>query len=101
VQKKYTDVLPGGFIKTLHIAAIAMSKHSKGLTGGRMPENLSFTDKQKNVMRLLCNGLSRNEIAAKMGLKPYTVKSHMELIYKKLDVSNIVDAVLKIKELGL
>jgi LuxR family maltose regulon positive regulatory protein len=99
VQKNYTT-LPSGYVKTLHIAAIAMSKHSKGLTGGRIPENLSFTDKQKTVMRLLCEGNSRNEIASKMNLKPYTVKSHLELIYKKLDVANSVDAVLKIKELN-
>jgi DNA-binding NarL/FixJ family response regulator len=66
-----------------------------------MPANLTFTDKQKTVMHLLCEGFSRNEIAQKMNLKPYTVKSHLELVYKKLDVANSVDAVLKIKEMGL
>ena len=46
-------------------------------------------------------GCSRNEIAAIMGLKPNGVKSHTTLIYKKLDVSNSVEAVLKIKALSL
>ena len=93
--------IPGGFVKTLYIAAVTESKRSKGLTGGRQSEVLTFTDKQKEVMRLMCEGFSRNEIAAKMGLKPNGVKSHTTLIYKKLDVSNSVDAVLKIKELSL
>ena len=49
----------------------------------------------------LCDGCSRNEIAENMGLKPYTIKSHIELIYRKLDVSNSVGAILKIMELGI
>jgi ATP/maltotriose-dependent transcriptional regulator MalT len=53
------------------------------------------------VMRFLCNGNSRNEIAEKMGITPYGVKSHMKLIYKKLDVPGGAEAVMRIKELGL
>jgi len=93
--------LPGGFVKTLYFAAVTESKRSKGLTGGRQSDVLTFTDKQKEVMRLMCEGCSRNEIAKKMGLKPNGVKSHTTLIYKKLDVSNSIDAVLKIKALSL
>jgi len=52
-------------------------------------------------MRLMCEGYSQKEIAEKIGLKPYGVKSHVELIYRKLDVFNSMDAVMKIKELGL
>jgi LuxR family maltose regulon positive regulatory protein len=101
VQTNYSGEIPAGFLKALYIAAVAGAKRSKGLTGGRAPEDLTFTNKQKSVMALLCEGCSRNEIAGRMGLKPYTVKSHIELVYRKLDVSNSVDAVLKIKELGI
>ena len=102
VQSNYTGKkLPVSFVKTLYLAAIAESKRTKGLTGGCSPGNLTFTDKQMTVIRLMCEGCGRNEIADKMGLKPYGVKSHVNLIYKKLDVSNSVEAVLKIKELGL
>jgi len=102
VQKNYTGgKIPSAFVKTLYIAASAVSKHSKGLTGGNAPVNLTFTDKQRTVMRLMCEGYSRNEIAENMGLKPNGVKSHTELIYRKLDVLNYLDAVLKIKELKI
>jgi len=101
VQQKYAGDLPGGFVKTLYITAVAGSKRFKGLTGGRAPDNLTFTDKQKTVMSLMCEGCSRNEIAERMGLKPNGVVSHTTLIYRKLDVSNSVEAILKIKELGI
>jgi len=52
-------------------------------------------------MRLLSEGHDRNGIAEKMGIKPYTVKSHLELIYNKLDVSNRTDALIKIMELDI
>ncbi|MCL2033129.1 MAG: LuxR C-terminal-related transcriptional regulator [Oscillospiraceae bacterium] len=101
VQADYQGGVPSAFLKTLYVAAVSGSKRSKGLTGGRAPENLSFTEKQKTVMRLMCEGCSRNEIAERTGLKPSGVKSHAELIYRKLDVVNSIEAALKIKELGL
>ncbi|MCL2698581.1 MAG: LuxR C-terminal-related transcriptional regulator, partial [Oscillospiraceae bacterium] len=101
VQEKYADGLPSGFIKTLYIAAVEGGECFKGLTGRRTPENLTFTEKQKTIMRLMCEGLSRNKIAEQTGLKSNTIKSHTELIYKKLDVSSNIDAVLKIKKLHI
>ncbi|MCL2718641.1 MAG: LuxR C-terminal-related transcriptional regulator [Lachnospiraceae bacterium] len=101
VQQNYAGKIPSNFIKILHIAAVEKSKYSKGYAGGKIPVNTKFTDKQKMVMSLLSKGCSRNEIAEKMGIKPYTVKSHIELIYRKLDVSNNIEAVLKIKEYGI
>jgi DNA-binding NarL/FixJ family response regulator len=52
-------------------------------------------------MSYLCEGLTHKEIAEKMGIKFSSVKSHTILIYQKLDVSNAVDAMIKIQELGL
>ena len=101
VQKGYTGSISAGFIKTLYFAAVEASKHFKGLTGGRASEGLSFTDKQMTVIRLMCEGCSRSEIAEKMGLNTNGVKSHTTLIYKKLDVSNNLEAVMKIRELGI
>ncbi|MCL2108447.1 MAG: LuxR C-terminal-related transcriptional regulator [Oscillospiraceae bacterium] len=100
IQKDYAGV-SGEFVKRLYISAVSESKRTKGLTGGSVPANLTLTDKQKTVMRLMCEGCSRNKIAEQMGLKPNSVKTHTELIYRKLDVSSSVEAILKIKELGV
>ena len=101
LQKDYDGKISAGYVKNLYVAALTRAKHSKGLTGGTIPENLKFTDRQKEVMRYLCDGLTHNQIGEKMGLKHSAVKSHMILIYKKLDVSNGVDAMIKIKELDI
>ena len=64
-------------------------------------QNLAFTDQQKTVLRLLNEGLTQKKIAEQIGIKPSSVKVHVSLIYKKLDVSNITDAIIKIHELGV
>ena len=101
VQKDYAGCVSGAFAKSLYVAALAESKRTKGLTGGRASKNLTFTDKQKTVMQLMCKGHSKKEIADKMGLKPSGVKTHTDLIYNKLGVGNNVDAIMKINELGV
>jgi len=100
VQANNKDILPAASIKSLYLSAVAASKHSKGLTG-KSTENLSFTTRQRTVIRLLCEGFNRKEIAERMGISPDGVKSHMNLIFKKLDVTGSIEAVVKIKELNL
>ena len=100
VQKDYAGTVKSSFVKTLYIAAVAGRKNKQSLTGSTS-KDLSFTEKQMTVMRLMCDGYSRNEIAVEMGLKPNGVKSHIELIYRKLDVSTSVEAIMKIKEMEI
>jgi LuxR family maltose regulon positive regulatory protein len=100
-QKTYKGERSGPYVKMLYITALAHAKQFKGLTGGSVPDSLKFTEQQKTVMRYLCEGLTHKAIGEKMGLKPSAIKSHMILIYKKLDVSNGIDAMIKIQELGV
>ena len=44
-----------------------------------------FTEKQLAVMELVGTGLSNDEIADKLLISKETVKSHLKLIYRKLD----------------
>jgi len=101
VQKGYTGEVPLLYLRSLYIDVSTSAKTGKGLTGGRMPKNLKFTERQLTIMQFLCDGYNRNEIAVKLGLKPYTIKEHIELIYNKLNVSSRMDALIKIKELGI
>lgn len=44
---------------------------------------------------------AEREIAEETGLSIPTIKSHTSLAYRKLGVTNAMDAVLKARELGL
>jgi HD-GYP domain-containing protein (c-di-GMP phosphodiesterase class II)/DNA-binding CsgD family transcriptional regulator len=60
-----------------------------------------LTEREVEVLRLLARGKSRRDIAAELILSEGTVRSHLEHIYGKIDVSTQVAAVLFAIEHGL
>jgi len=60
-----------------------------------------LTDREIEVLRLVAEGLSRQEIAAQLVLSLNTVKTHARNIYGKLGVNNQMQAVGKARGLGL
>lgn len=47
-----------------------------------------FTDREKEVMRLLKKGLTNPEIAAALSISRYTVNAHLSNMRKKARVRN-------------
>lgn len=60
-----------------------------------------LTDREVEVLRHLARGLSRKAVAGELVVSESTVRSHLEHIYGKLDVSTRVGAVLFAIENGL
>jgi LuxR family maltose regulon positive regulatory protein len=60
-----------------------------------------LSDRELEVLKLIAEGLTRQEIAAKLFLSKNTVKTHARNIYGKLGVNNQMQAVGKARELGL
>ena len=53
------------------------------------PENFfSLSEREKEILQLLCRGLEYKEIAAKINISPNTVKKHTCNIYHKLHVNS-------------
>lgn len=46
-----------------------------------------LTDRQVQVLRLVANGYTDQEIAARLGVLPTTVRHHLEALQRKLDLS--------------
>ncbi len=60
-----------------------------------------LSDRELAVMRLIADGLSNQEIAARLTLTVGTVKAHINRIYSKLAVTNRVQAIKRASELDL
>jgi DNA-binding NarL/FixJ family response regulator len=56
--------------------------------------NLPLTSKETEILIMLSKGASNQQIANKLGIKRNTVKGHLYHVYKKLKVSNRVQASL-------
>jgi LuxR family maltose regulon positive regulatory protein len=66
---------------------------------GEIVEPLS--QRELEVMRLLADGLSNQQIAARLYLSLRTVKFHTGNIYSKLGVKSRTEAVARARSLGL
>lgn len=59
-----------------------------------------FSDRERDIIKLLLCGDSNREIADQLFLTVGTVKNYLSQIYQKLDVSDRAKAVIKLQELG-
>lgn len=63
--------------------------------------HLLLSSKEKQVLKLGCDGLIYKDIAESLGIAERTVKFHMSRINRKLDVSNAKKAFLIAKDVGV
>jgi DNA-binding NarL/FixJ family response regulator len=59
------------------------------------------TDRQREILTLLANGHSYDDIGTALGLSVNTVRTHVRMLYERLGVSTKVEAVVVAMELGL
>lgn len=68
---------------------------------GKTLSDLNITPREFEVLQLIAEGLSNQEIAERLFLSLNTVKSHTSNIFSKLDVQRRTQAIQKAKELGI
>ncbi|MBL7782959.1 MAG: response regulator transcription factor [Saprospiraceae bacterium] len=61
----------------------------------------NITPREYEVLQLIAQGLSNQEIAERLFLSLNTVKTHTSNVFSKLDVQRRTQAIQKAKELGL
>jgi LuxR family maltose regulon positive regulatory protein len=59
------------------------------------------SERELEVLRLMAEGLTNQEIAVRLVLAPNTIKAHTANIYRKLEAENRTQAVTRARELGL
>lgn len=86
------EVASGGVFFTPVIAAKVMNNFQERQAD---PEFIMLTEREKEVLTHLVNGLQYKEIAEKIFLSYEAVHSHVKKIYEKLHVNSKSEAVVK------
>lgn len=95
-------VIAGGvYISPELVVKINQSQADGADIGGDIKKIESLTNRQREVLELVCKGSSNKEVANLLGLSDNTVKIHVTAILKALDVSNRTQAVLFANKTGL
>ena len=68
---------------------------------GGSSEGSALTPRETEILQLIARGLSNRAAAETLGLSRATVRTHLEHIYAKLDVSNRTEAVTEAIRRGL
>jgi DNA-binding NarL/FixJ family response regulator len=92
------DVVPPALSGTLlsHIARQAVVRRTPGVA-----ELVRMTKREREVMDLIAEGLSNKEMAQRLGIATYTIKSHVHNILEKLALhSRLQIAALTLKTQG-
>ena len=91
------ETLNGGAAMTSSIAmkTLKLLRNPESITNPVDKANVSLTKREAEVLEQLSKGLSYSNIAENLIISVGTIKKHVEKIYKKLQVHNKLDAVLK------
>lgn len=97
-QGYFADLL----LPSLHLAYLRVLAAGEKDEGAviRPPES-PLTKREVEILHWVTQGKSREEIGAVLAISPVTVKNHMHKIYRKLNVQNRVQAVMRGHSLGL
>ncbi len=60
-----------------------------------------LTDREREILGLLAQGLNNTEIAQQLVISPKTVRNHVSNIFSKLQVADRAQAIIRAREAGL
>jgi len=86
------EVMAGGAAISPHIA----TKILKMFTQYSQPkQEYGLTHREKEILQLLVNGLSKKHVAAQLHISLLTIDTHLKNIYAKLHVHSQIDVIAK------
>lgn len=103
------SILRGGapidpFIAREILSQIAVQENAQDKSEHReaLPSDMeALTNREKEILDLVAQGLSNREISEQLFVSRYTVESHIKHIYRKLSVSKRTKAVSAARTLGI
>lgn len=85
-------------LDSVYMIFITEENENKLTSPDSLRESYNLTAREADVLSLVKDGLSNEEIAKNLFISTHTVKSHMENIFKKLQVKNRTAALNKINK---
>ena len=97
LHKSIVEVVNGGAPMTPSIAlkTLNLLRNPIEVEDQKTLEKIKLSPRETAILEQLSKGLNYNEIAKNLIISPSTVRKHIENIYKKLQVHNKMEAVLK------
>jgi NarL family two-component system response regulator LiaR len=97
LQKNVTAQELASAIRSAHAGRMTLSPEAtqalaQSLTGSHLPGN-ALTEREREVLKYMVDGLNNSEIAAQLYVSLGTVKFHISNIFQKLGVDSRVEAV--------
>lgn len=104
VLKRVTPEALAEAVRAVHTGLTVLTTGLSGATpsgAAVMTEDLELSDREREILRLLCHGASNAEISAQLYLSESSVKAHMTSLMKRLGVTTRLKAVVRAHQLGL
>jgi DNA-binding CsgD family transcriptional regulator len=85
-----------GFVAVQHLLRANLRLHEARVLSARRPSTqavtMSASPRQREIMRLVAAGMSDKEIAARLHVSPYTVRTHLQRLYASHGLHNRAEA---------
>ncbi len=98
------DIIQGKIVapESAIISALAeLSKFYAHNSVSNLDENTLLTEREREILKLMAKGMKNKELAEKLCISEKTVKTHINRIFKKLNVKSRLQAIIKATELDL
>jgi len=88
-----SEVAPSADVVLVARDAADSSPSAHDEVGAAGQTGASLTNREREILALLADGLGNKQIAARLGISTNTVKTHLELLFEKIGVSSRAEAV--------
>ncbi len=95
------DTLKGGAAMSPGIALKVLRLIRKPFNPGQVTQDFGLTSREIEILNQLKSGLTNERIAANLNISYFTVRKHIENIYRKMKVNNRTEAVHKASDNNL
>lgn len=95
------QVMTGGAPMTPAVAKKVLEAFARISSSDNITDDYNLTSREREILRLMADGLLKKEIANATGLSVHTVSTHLRHVYDKLQVNTNTAAVAKALREGI